>query len=94
MLDSQSKLGCIAYSKAGRDKGNIFLIVGILDEEYVYISDGEIRKFHKPKKKKLKHLNIIDYVSDDIKNMILCDKNVNDSQIKEFLQSHKDIEEV
>lgn len=50
--------GCVATSLAGRDKGRKFVIVGVLDEEHVYIADGKMRKIEKPKKKKLKHLKV------------------------------------
>ena len=46
---------CVATSLAGRDKGRKFVIVGVLDDEHVYIADGKMRK---PKKKKLKHLRV------------------------------------
>ena len=50
--------GSIAVSTAGRDKDKVFIIVGVLDEDYVLIADGRSRKIEKPKKKKLKHLRI------------------------------------
>ena len=49
-------LGQVVYSKAGRDTGKGFLVVGILDNWYVLISDGDLRRIEKPKKKKVKHL--------------------------------------
>ena len=49
---------CVATSLAGRDKGRKFVIVGVLDDEHVYIADGKMRKIEKPKKKKLKHLKV------------------------------------
>ena len=53
-----SLLGSIALSLAGRDKDRTFVIVGVLDENYVCIANGRERKIEKPKKKKLKHLRI------------------------------------
>lgn len=49
------KVGSIVRSKAGRDKGNLFVVLA-MDGEYVYMADGELRKSDSPKKKKLKHL--------------------------------------
>lgn len=49
-------IGMIATSRAGRDKGRIFAVVGIADEGSVYVADGDTRRLEKPKKKKLKHL--------------------------------------
>lgn len=50
-------IGSIVYSKAGRDKGGCFVVVR-LENEFAYLCDGDIRKFDKPKKKKIKHLSV------------------------------------
>jgi large subunit ribosomal protein L14e len=49
-------LGQVVYSKAGRDAGKGFIVIEILDDCYVLISDGDLRRIEKPKKKKVKHL--------------------------------------
>ena len=50
-------LGQVVYSKAGRDKGKKFIVVDIVDELYVMISDGDLRRIENAKRKKLKHLS-------------------------------------
>ena len=50
--------GMLAKSKAGHDKGHLYVIYDV-DETYVYLVDGEIRTINKPKKKKRKHVQII-----------------------------------
>lgn len=50
-------VGSVVRSRAGRDTGRNFLVVGILDQEYVLLSDGDLRKAEAPKKKKVKHLS-------------------------------------
>lgn len=50
-------VGSVVRSRAGRDSGRDFLVVGILDQEYVLLCDGDLRKAEKPKKKKTKHLS-------------------------------------
>lgn len=47
--------GSLVYSKAGRDKTNLLLVLSV-DGEYAYVADGKLRTVEKPKKKKLKHL--------------------------------------
>ena len=49
-------IGSVVRSRAGRDAGRLFLVIGILDEEFVLLSDGDLRKAEKPKKKRRKHL--------------------------------------
>ena len=50
--------GMLAKSKAGHDKGQLYVIYDV-DETYVYLVDGQIRTIDKPKKKKRKHVQII-----------------------------------
>jgi ribosomal protein L14E/L6E/L27E len=51
-------VGYLAYSLAGHDKGEIFLIVKE-DIDYVYVADGRLRLVDKLKKKNKKHIQII-----------------------------------
>ena len=48
--------GRLVISKQGHDKGLAFIILDVMDGDYVTIADGETRKAEKPKKKKMKHL--------------------------------------
>ncbi len=59
-------VGSAVYSRAGRDKGGLYLVVK-LEDGYAYLSDGDSRKIANPKKKKLKHLNRTNFVSDIFK---------------------------
>jgi ribosomal protein L14E/L6E/L27E len=80
-------LGTVVYSKAGRDVDKTFIILDIVDNEYVYICDGDLRKIEKPKKKKIKHLVFTEKVASDIKQSLISKTKVSNSEIKKFLQS-------
>jgi large subunit ribosomal protein L14e len=56
-------LGQIVESTAGRDKNNKFVVLCIIDDQYVYISDGDKRKVENPKKKKRKHIKKLNHIS-------------------------------
>ncbi len=87
-------IGRVAISKSGRDESKNFIIIGIINENYVYISDGDLRPVEKPKKKKIKHLTITDTVADYIKSLLQAGDKVNNSAIKKYLQSMNSNEEV
>lgn len=57
------KVGSIVRSIAGHDKGSLQLVVG-MENGYAYVADGKLRKIEKPKKKKLKHLQGSNYLTD------------------------------
>ena len=45
------EVGMLARSKAGHDKGHVYVIHQV-DETYVYLIDGSGRKLENPKKRK------------------------------------------
>ena len=59
MTEDNFAEGLFVLSVAGRDKSRIHLIA-FCDDEYVYIVDGDTRKVEKPKKKKKKHVFLLD----------------------------------
>ena len=52
------KCGMPVKSKAGRDKGCIY-IIGDVKNEYVYLADGQLRPVCRAKKKNLRHVQPI-----------------------------------
>jgi ribosomal protein L14E/L6E/L27E len=93
-VNDNSLIGKVVHSKSGRDKDRYFIIVGIIDTNYVYISDGDLRKIEKPKKKKIKHLIFTDIVAEEFRELLLSNEKVSNSKIRRFLQVEDKIEEV
>ena len=48
--------GEIVRSRAGRDCGRAFVVLKVLDADYVLLVDGTLRTLERPKKKKRMHL--------------------------------------
>jgi len=73
-LDSQSDRvpipGQIARVLKGRDAGKYCVIVRVLDSRFVEVADGDKRKFDRPKKKNIHHLELQPYVSTEVKNSL------------------------
>lgn len=49
---------CFAKSLAGHDKGTVY-VINHIDSVYAYLSDGKNKLIDNPKKKKIKHIQII-----------------------------------
>ncbi|MGH2452457.1 MAG: KOW domain-containing RNA-binding protein [bacterium] len=49
-------LGRVVTSKAGRDRGDRYVVVAALGEDTVLVADGQRRGMDRPKKKNVKHL--------------------------------------
>ncbi|MHC1720045.1 MAG: RNA-binding protein [Clostridiaceae bacterium] len=86
LLDNESLVGRMVYSKAGRDKGKLYIIIEALDNDYVLVCDGVLRTLNRPKKKKFMHLGMT--------NTVFSCENADDLIIAKFLKSYDKIKEV
>ena len=80
--------GQIVYSKAGRDSGNAFVVIGIEEDNYVLIADGSKRRIEKAKKKKSKHLIETGFVDEFLKNKLVENIRVSNSDIRRSIASY------
>lgn len=48
-------IGQLAISKAGHDKGTLYVITA-REEDFVYLCDGSLKKPDNPKKKRIRHI--------------------------------------
>jgi len=80
------KLGALVFSKAGRDKLRPFVVVSVLDSDFVLIADGKLRRIDKPKKKKIKHLSIEELIFDEIQGKLSRNIKINDAEIRKALE--------
>lgn len=78
-------VGRVVYSKAGRDAGKRFIILGAVDASYVLISDGDLRRVEKPKKKKIKHLDPTEIVIEPIADKLSKGIRVPNAEIRKAL---------
>lgn len=77
-MRQEVKVGMLARSLAGHDKSNIYVIMKT-DDAYVYLADGKIRTLDHLKKKKVKHIEVLDKMYD-------VAEFVNDAQIRKIIK--------
>ena len=85
-LQNNDLIGKIVISTAGRDDKELYIVVDLIDEDYVLLANGYNKKVDKPKKKKLKHIKLTDIVNNEIKEAILNKDQDMDIKIKKFLK--------
>lgn len=78
--------GQVVYSKCGRDKGGVFIVVSV-EDEYVYLADGKLRRLEKPKRKKLKHIQPTKRVFGEIGEKIMNGSYLLDADLRKALKS-------
>ncbi len=81
-------LGQIVISKSGRDVGRMFIVTGVCSD-YLYLVDGDLRKLNKPKKKKIKHIQIVNYIDLEIKEKLLNNLYLIDADFRKALLKYK-----
>jgi len=88
MLNSSKELeiGQFVKSRAGRDKDRIFIVIEIVDEQFVKIADGDIRKLEKPKIKKVKHLTKLKFFSEDLREKIDNEKKITNVMLRKEVE--------
>ena len=81
------EVGRVVLSRAGRDQGHLFVIVDVIDENYVAIANGCQRKVDNPKKKKIKHLVAKPELLEEISKKISEKKRIFDSEVRNKLDA-------
>ena len=75
--------GSLVYSKAGRDKGRLFMVMD-KEADLVYLADGDTRRMDNPKRKKLKHIISANYMPE------LDIDAISDSGIRKVLSEYSE----
>jgi len=79
-------IGQFVKSKAGRDKDRVFIIIDIIDELYVLIADGDLRKIEKAKRKKIKHLSKFNIISEEIQKRHNSHKKISNLMLRREIE--------
>lgn len=85
-MQNNDLIGKVVSSIAGRDKDCFYVIVDHIDNDYMFLSNGNTKTIQMPKKKSLKHLIVLDDISDEIKILISSKNRGADLKIKRFLK--------
>lgn len=81
----------VALSLAGRDTGNIYLVSSIVDEHYCLLIDGKTKPMCKPKRKKMKHIQVIGNVASEFEGVFEDKSKTNDAKIRKILKEFEKI---
>ena len=80
-------VGEVVFSLSGRDMGRFFVVTEVVDDTFVKIADGDLRRLSKAKLKKIKHLRSENAFLEKIGDKLRGKKVVHDVEIKSALKS-------
>ncbi len=83
-------IGSIVQSKAGRDQGRLFLVVEEVDDDFVMIANGDLRKMDRLKKKRRKHLKPTGSVVQALIDRISNGEKVEDHELRTWLREEEE----
>lgn len=70
----------------GRDQGQYAIIIEIINDRFVYIANGDKRKFDKPKKKNLQHLQLMKARSSEVIDSLQQSGRVSNGKLRFAIQ--------
>ena len=88
-MEDTFNVGDIVLSKAGRDCGSYFVVVSV-DDNFVFICDGDLHKTDNPKKKKIKHVKYTGGASEYIAAKIAEDAKVTNTELRRAIQEFEE----
>jgi len=60
MIETMISAGMVVKSRAGKDKGGLYVVISMSDYPYVWIADGRKYTLDKPKRKNCRHLVLME----------------------------------
>ncbi|AGA56547.1 MAG: hypothetical protein C6W55_03750 [Thermobacillus sp.] len=84
----EPEIGRLVRILRGKDRGGHAVIVGIVDERFVLIADGGGRKFERPKKKNVLHLEFQPAVSSEVAESIKLTGRVTNAKLRYAIQKY------
>jgi large subunit ribosomal protein L14e len=88
------QLGQIVKILRGRDLNKFAIIIAIVDQRFLWIADGDKRKFDQPKKKNLLHLQLQDAISQEVVNSLLESGRVTNGKLRFALNKFVELQQV
>ncbi|MCP3033159.1 KOW domain-containing RNA-binding protein [Halobacillus sp. A1] len=80
--ESSPRIGQVVRIVQGREAGQYAVVIDILDGRFLLLADGEKRKYDRPKKKNLQHVELMDFVSPEVQNSLLETGRVTNGKLR------------
>ena len=78
----------IVRSDAGRDKGNLFVVLAV-EGEYLLLADGKSRKVEAPKRKKRRHVLFVSAEETRLSEKIKSKEKFTNSELRRTLAAYR-----
>lgn len=76
----------VVLSQAGHDRGNYFVVMAV-EQEYVLLCDGKLRRVEKPKRKKIKHVRFLGAYASSLTEKQEAGEEISNKDIRKALMA-------
>ncbi|RXZ82771.1 hypothetical protein EBB07_09780 [Paenibacillaceae bacterium] len=83
------QIGQIVKILRGKDGGGYAVIVGLVEERFALIADGNKRRFDEPKRKNLLHLELQAEISSEVASSIQDTGRVTNGKLRYAVQKYR-----
>jgi len=80
--------GDLVFATAGREKGDLFLVVDVQDE-CLLLADGKSRKLEAPKRKKCKHVQRVGAELEELTEKLRSSEIITNSELRKALAVYR-----
>ena len=87
-MENSPRIGRIVRILRGKDREGYAVIVGLVDDRFVLIADGDKRRFDEPKKKNLLHLELLPAVSPEVADSMEETGRVTNAKLRFAVQKY------
>lgn len=80
--DSTPRIGQVVRIMQGREAGQYAVVIKAAEDPYVLLADGEKRKYDRPKKKNINHIEVMDFISPEVQKSLLETGRVTNGKLR------------
>ena len=84
------EVGGVVLSKAGRDRGRMFLVIEEVDDDFVMVANGDTRKMDHLKKKRRRHLKPTGHTVQALRDRLAEGLTVQDHELRAWLREEEE----
>ncbi len=76
------QIGQLVEVVQGRERGQFAVIIKIINDRFVLLADGDKRKYDRPKKKSIKHIKLLEIISEEVRTSLLETNRVSNGKLR------------
>lgn len=82
------EIGQIVRVTKGREQNQYAIIINVIDDRYVLLADGEKRKYDRPKRKNIGHIQLTPFISEEVKTSLLETNRVSNGKLRFAIEKY------